>query len=183
MGEALGDNGDLSLIYRLLPDLAALGSSAALSGNLAVQAFAKGARDFRAEGGIDYQLELTNTGGAVLLSGRASARLASACDRCLAEASLNINGDVEGYFVFDAQAEELKDAEAEFALVGKDGVIDLAPFIQAAIIFELPQIVLCREDCAGICAACGADLNLEPCGCSQGDTADDHPFAALKQLL
>ena len=26
-----------------------------------------------------------------------------------------------------------------------------------------PQWMLCREDCAGLCAVCGADLNEGPC--------------------
>ena len=30
---------------------------------------------------------------------------------------------------------------------------------------EVPAFVLCRDDCAGLCPTCGADLNAGPCAC------------------
>jgi DUF177 domain-containing protein len=44
----------------------------------------------------------------------------------------------------------------------------------------LPVKPLCREDCAGLCARCGADLNEAACGCDQ--IAQDSPFAVLGAL-
>ena len=44
---------------------------------------------------------------------------------------------------------------------------------------------LCRDDCQGLCTACGANLNEGPCGCEPA-AADDvdaaNPFAVLKGL-
>jgi uncharacterized protein len=39
---------------------------------------------------------------------------------------------------------------------------------------------LCREDCKGLCARCGKNLNLGPCGCGK---EIDPRFAVLEQLL
>ena len=39
---------------------------------------------------------------------------------------------------------------------------------------------VCSEDCKGLCATCGADLNQGPCGCKP---EIDPRFAALAQLL
>ena len=39
---------------------------------------------------------------------------------------------------------------------------------------------VCSEDCKGLCATCGADLNEGPCGCKP---EIDPRFAALAQLL
>ena len=41
--------------------------------------------------------------------------------------------------------------------------LDLRPLVRDALLLELPLAPLCREDCRGLCAECGADLNLGPC--------------------
>ena len=46
-----------------------------------------------------------------------------------------------------------------------DDVIDLAPLVRDSVVLELPGAPLCREDCAGLCPQCGANLNEGPCGC------------------
>lgn len=58
--------------------------------------------------------------------------------------------------------------------------IDLSGFIHEVICLALPVKPLCREECAGLCPRCGADLNAGPCGCPE--PAGDSPFAVLKAL-
>lgn len=48
------------------------------------------------------------------------------------------------------------------------------------ISLALPVKPLCREDCAGLCARCGADRNQEPCSCDE--VAPNSPFAVLAAL-
>jgi uncharacterized protein len=45
----------------------------------------------------------------------------------------------------------------------------------------MPLRVLCREDCAGLCAICGADKNSETCSCV-AETVDER-WSALRDLL
>jgi len=40
--------------------------------------------------------------------------------------------------------------------------IDLRAWAHDAFALALPTQVLCREDCAGLCPRCGANLNAEP---------------------
>ena len=47
-------------------------------------------------------------------------------------------------------------ADAKAQQLEQSGVLALAA--QA-------DLMLCREDCAGLCPRCGADLNAGPCGC------------------
>ncbi len=58
--------------------------------------------------------------------------------------------------------------------------VDLSGFVHEAVCLALPVKPLCREECAGLCARCGADRNAGPCGCPEapGETA----FAVLKAL-
>jgi uncharacterized protein len=44
----------------------------------------------------------------------------------------------------------------------------------------LPMSVLCRDDCAGLCPRCGADLNEGSCDCT--DDEMDPRWAALEAL-
>ncbi|MDR2197399.1 MAG: YceD family protein [Coriobacteriales bacterium] len=146
----------------------------------------KGALSFTLAEGIAYDLCLTNTGNGVLLSGTAHACLATECSRCLEEALISVQGEVEGYFILNPKDEELSLEDDEFVVVGPDGLVDLAPAIVAAIVFELPQLVLCRDDCAGLCPICGANRNEAPCSCDLVEDLveeGDSPFLALRDLL
>ncbi len=43
--------------------------------------------------------------------------------------------------------------------------IDLGKIVEDAILINLPLNFLCKEDCRGLCAECGANLNKEDCKC------------------
>ena len=58
--------------------------------------------------------------------------------------------------------------------------IDLTEGIQEQVVLCLPLRPLCREDCKGLCAACGADLNVGECNCRRQHPTG--PFAALRHL-
>jgi uncharacterized protein len=55
------------------------------------------------------------------------------------------------------------DGDETYRLV--DDQLDLEPLVRDAVLLELPQAPLCRADCRGLCATCGANRNLEPCAC------------------
>ena len=59
--------------------------------------------------------------------------------------------------------------------------LDLAALVEEQALLMIPQTIHCREECRGLCAACGADLNEGPCGCKAEPAA--HPFAAMKDFL
>ena len=40
--------------------------------------------------------------------------------------------------------------------------LDLSAWAHDAIALALPDKILCRPDCAGLCPVCGKDLNAEP---------------------
>jgi uncharacterized protein len=43
-----------------------------------------------------------------------------------------------------------------------DDKLDLETWARDAIALALPEQILCRPDCAGLCPTCGKDLNVEP---------------------
>ena len=58
--------------------------------------------------------------------------------------------------------------------------IDFRAIIQEQVILAIPMQPICRQDCRGLCARCGANLNDGPCDC-RGDDVDPR-LAILKTL-
>ena len=171
-----------SLSYRLRPDLEETGSYQKIEGSLAMERLYRGHQLFKIDDGITYTVELTNTGGSVLLHGLAHASGLTECARCLEDAAFDVQGAVEGFYILNPSEEEKEQSDDEFTAVSKDGIIDLKAPIVAAIIYELPQVILCKKDCAGLCQVCGANRNREPCDCDKKPNPDS-PFAVLKDLI
>lgn len=160
-----------------------LGALRSLSGTLPVEGYDLGGQRFATPGGVSYELQLTNTGEGILLSGTATATLRGACARCLEPVEEQVEGSVEGYYLLDADADATDYEQDEYDCVGEDGTVDLSGPIQAALSYETPFVMLCSDDCAGLCPHCGANLNEGPCACADDDGIDpDNPFAVLKNL-
>lgn len=123
----------------------------------------------RAEGSV------TNHAGALVLEGTASSLLELTCDRCGKPFSR------EKTVVLDnLVAQELEDEENDDILLLDGTELDLDETVTTAFILAMDTKNLCSDDCKGLCAKCGADLNLGPCGC--GPDVDPR-LAALAQLL
>lgn len=167
------------LIYDLLPELKAAGDSAEQSAHLDIEAYELGDKVFALPEGIDYNIILSHTGEGILVSGVLKTVLSTECDRCLDPARLEISSEIEGYYLFE-EPEEVSEDDEEYELV-VDDTIDLAPALESALVLEIPFVVLCKDDCEGLCPQCGCNLNRESCSCA--DVPDPtHPFAQLAAL-
>ena len=103
---------------------------------------------------LDVTLESVIEG--VYVSGTADVTLAGECSRCLTQIEDELSLDLQELYVYpDREADE----DAYFVV---DELIDLEPLIRDAVVLDLPFTPLCREDCAGLCAECGANLNDDP---------------------
>ena len=58
--------------------------------------------------------------------------------------------------------------------------LDLSAWARDALVLALPDKILCRPDCAGLCPVCGRDLNVEPH--EHEDEQPDSRWAALAEL-
>ena len=84
-----------------------------------------------------------------------STRLEGPCMRCLAPASLTVEVQAQEYDATDAGA-----------------------WARDQVALALPDQILCRPDCAGLCPICGKDLNVEPH--EHAEEAVDPRWAALE---
>jgi len=62
-----------------------------------------------------------------------------------------------------------------------DETLDLAGWARDAFALAMPVKILCREDCAGLCPVCAADLNEAPPGHGH-ESEPDSRWAKLREL-
>jgi uncharacterized protein len=58
--------------------------------------------------------------------------------------------------------------------------LELAPMLREQVILASPMHPLCSEECLGLCAHCGKDLNESPCRCVDEPTGG--PFQVLRTI-
>ena len=166
-----------------LPDsLFETSAVADFTGEISLPEIRMGADSYRFEEPLRYHLFFTNTGGALLATGKVSGQAKTACARCLDEVELDLEAPIEAYFVLPGKDEPLsEDEEVEYDQLIDKNKIDLTALFQGALALALPLVVLCSEDCAGLCPQCGTNLNHETCSCAAQQEIDpQNPFAVLK---
>ena len=135
---------------------------------------------------LRWEADITNTGGALLVTGTVEGTATGSCSRCLESVDIPVTGEIEGYFLISPEAAAPEDMEGdEFEFLPEDKTIDMAPLIHAALLLEMPRILLCDEECQGLCPSCGANLNTTECGCvseDEGASPSENPFAVLKNV-
>lgn len=106
--------------------------------------------------------EITNSAGIVTVKGKISFVLELCCDRCATDVKLPFEVDMDHGLV-----SSLNDEENDDYILIEDMKLDIAELTSEDIYLALPAKILCSEDCKGVCAKCGADLNEGPCGCKK----------------
>lgn len=129
------------------------------------------------EAGLDLHLEARRSGEDVLVRGTMRGRIDAACRRCLAAARAEFEESLELLYRHGPAA---AGDDEMYLLPARAREIDLGPAIREHALLAMPEYVLCREDCAGLCPTCGADLNPGSCGCTRVET--DERWAALRRL-
>ena len=104
---------------------------------------------------LDLRLESVIEG--VLVTGTAVVQLHGECVRCLRTIAAEQQVDIQELYAYPSS--EVTEDEAS-RLEGD--LLDLEPLLRDDVLVDLPFQPLCREDCRGLCAECGADLNSDP---------------------
>ncbi|MDR1513708.1 MAG: DUF177 domain-containing protein [Propionibacteriaceae bacterium] len=125
---------------------------------------------------IDLDVDLEAVGEGVLATGRATFQLSGQCARCLAPIRRPGAATFQELFVYPGHSEDDEDASRVRA-----DAVDLLPVVRDTIVLDLPLVPLCDDDCLGLCAECGANLNDEPSH-AHGATPDAR-WAGLSGLV
>ncbi len=88
---------------------------------------------------------------------RLRARLHGPCVRCLKDAVVDLPVHAREYQATSpGESDELRTQYLD------ENRLDLSTWARDAVALALPEQILCREECAGLCAVCGEDLNENP---------------------
>lgn len=109
------------------------------------------------------QLQATE-GDEFLWRGAIHATATVPCRRCLADVECRVEREVDVLLSSDPEA---VDDPSVYALPEAAQHVDLGGVVREELVLDMPAFVLCREDCAGLCPTCGADLNAGPCACAR----------------
>jgi uncharacterized protein len=120
-------------------------------------------------------LTLSQTSSGLVLELELQTRIHGPCMRCLADASFDVDVRSREY-----QATSPGESDELTTPYIVDAKLDLSAWAHDAVALALPDKILCREDCAGLCPVCGKDLNREPHE-HEGEASDPR-WAALSEL-
>ncbi len=119
-----------------------------------------------------FEVTRANTGTVFTLD--FTARLHGPCYRCLGDAVLDVPIRAREY-----QAESPDDEQLTTPYITGNN-LDVSQWARDAVALALPDKILCRPDCAGLCGECGKNLNEEPH--VHEETEPDPRWAALESL-
>ena len=124
---------------------------------------------------VPVRLDVSRTTGeGYALRLRFTAQLTGPCMRCLQAAVVSFDVDAREV----SQPREGDDLQSPYV---DHGLLDLRAWARDALGLMLPTQLLCRSECAGLCAVCGADLNLAGPG-HQHEREPDPRWAKLSSL-
>jgi uncharacterized protein len=124
---------------------------------------------------LPVDITISRASGATVFDLQLDVRLTGPCMRCLAFAAIERRVSAREFNDPDApKADELR---SDYVTADH---LDVGGWARDAIALELPEQILCRPDCAGLCPVCGKDLNDEPHEHTEREL--DPRWAALAQL-
>ena len=137
-------------------------------------------RQIKLDGPVEIKASVTNAGESIMLKGRLSVKARMQCDRCLEDFITQLKAPLEEEYYLLSEEEESSPSDYDKATY-KNNTIDITPLVEEAILLSIPMRPLCKEDCQGLCAHCGQNLNTESCDCDK--EVVDIRLEALKKLL
>jgi uncharacterized protein len=126
-------------------------------------------------GTVPAELAITKASTGTLFQLSFAARLHGPCYRCLGDAVLELPITAREYQATNPEGSD----ELRTPYLVEDN-LDLSGWARDVIALALPEKILCRSECAGLCAVCGKNLNEEPH--AHDEEHVDSRWAALESL-
>jgi uncharacterized protein len=123
---------------------------------------------------VPAELTITRASTGTVFDLTFSVRLHGPCYRCLEDAVLELPISAREYQATNPESDEMRTPYLE------NDRLDLSAWARDALALELPDKILCKPDCAGLCPICGKDLNVEPH--DHGEPEPDSRWSALAEL-
>jgi uncharacterized protein len=178
----------MELLTPLVADITTEGLS--LVGEATAEELGLTEADAMLRGPLSVSLDLMQADGMIAVTGVLEGTVVRQCVRCLKEYDDPLAFSVHAAFAregkeakagvrpakisevrkgrpaparTEAQTEDEDEGDDRYFYHGDQ--VELAAMLREHIILAAPMQPLCREECAGLCARCGRDLNEGPCQC------------------
>jgi uncharacterized protein len=152
------------------------GQARALDLELALDPIGLGGQEYSPRPGDHARLDVSKTTTGYALRLRYRTELTGPCVRCLEDASNEITIDAREVDQPSASDEELRSPYVT------DGELDIHRWANDALVLALPDQILCRPDCAGLCSVCGESLNDADPDAHRHSQGGDPRMAKLRNL-
>ena len=140
--------------------------------------------EFRVAAPIALGFDIFKDKAQFRIAGRVQTVLELPCSRCLEPFTLPVDQTFD--LRYQPHAENTGEGEREIeeddltTAFYENDEIDLGQLMREQFYLSLPMKPLCRDDCRGLCPACGANLNRGTCTCTH--EWEDPRLAVLKKL-
>jgi uncharacterized protein len=125
---------------------------------------------------VEGRLDVSRTASGYALRLAFAGEIAGPCVRCLGAARVGV--EVESREV-DQPGTDDEELRSPYVAGGE---LDLGAWAHDALVLSMPQRLLCRADCAGLCAVCGESLNDAAAGAHDHPSEPDPRWAKLREL-
>lgn len=132
----------------------------------------KPGRDLLAEVNI-----LPQSDNGALVRGTLKGSVMIACDRCAADFEMEIDTSFD---VYEQLPDGDNDEEPRMREESGQLQLDMGAILWEEFALALPVKPLCSDDCKGMCAGCGKDLNTGECDCAEDE--GDERLAVFRNL-
>jgi uncharacterized protein len=119
---------------------------------------------------VQGEITMLRTNRGILVTGKIETELKLTCSRCLADFRQPVALEIEEeYFptidIITGSSISAPDDEPDAFMIDQNNILDLSEAIRQYGLLAVPMKPLCRDNCAGLCATCGTNLNLKKCHC------------------
>ncbi|OGO61700.1 MAG: hypothetical protein A2Z36_03000 [Chloroflexi bacterium RBG_19FT_COMBO_48_23] len=123
-----------------------------------------GANDIKS---VKGDVILTRTKSGIMVKCEMTALVTGICSRCLKLIDHEASYSFEEESLPSVAISEGLSSPGQFdnLIIDESQMLDMSEAIQQYALLTMPAKPLCHPDCAGICPACGQDLNKYPCQC------------------
>ena len=126
---------------------------------------------------VPVRLDISRTASGYALRLRLEAHLTGPCMRCLESSTFPVEVDAREVDQASSNDEELTSPYVD------EGILDVGAWARDALALAIPQTLLCRPDCAGLCPDCGVSLNDVDPATHVHEGSPDPRWAKLRELL
>jgi uncharacterized protein len=132
------------------------------------------------------RVKFLRLGEGILVTGRVRTRVRVPCRRCLADVEVPVELQLEEQFnpsidIVSGRPIPLEDGQEEATRTDERHMLDLTEVVRQNLVLALPMSALCKEECRGLCPACGQNLNDGNCTCQPA--GGDSRLSVLRDLL